>query len=249
MTTSYERGVSEVVAFLLVFAVLLSVSLAGAVYGVESLETATAGEATHANDRALMTLRADLADLTHGATARSTIVRLPAGQLSFGDPIEVRVVVETTGTRTDLVRVTSTPIVVGVGKASGVYEAGAVTRVYPNSATVVARPSWRIDPDQTLLTLVDTRPIGGPTAVGSDSAGIESRVLRTEVASADPPAAPQRVELTIETPRAAAWGRAFDHNPHLDTVTVDDKASTVTIAFDTAAIAVKTTVIGVRLAG
>lgn len=245
-----DRAVSEVVSFLLLFAVLLGVGLAGAVYGVESLGAATDAEAVHAGERAMGTFRADLADLAVGASHRSTSMAGPPVTLRFAEPSRLHIEVVTSEGVVDLADIRPTAVSYDAGPASVTYETGALLWSDGKSGRLLSGPTWRIDREQTVVTLFNTSQSGGPTTFRGETARIQSTVRKSEVSALDATRFPDvdtlTVRVTLTTPHASAWGRHLDRDDRFEHLSVDTGSATVVAAFTTESIVVKTLHVDVR---
>lgn len=247
-----DRGVSEVIAFLLVFAILLGVSLAGAVYGIETLEITTTGDQVLAAERGLGIFSADLEDLSMGATRRHTAITVPDGTVHMGPPIAVDVAV-TIGSKTvPVLRATPTPVVLDVGRSAVVYESGAVLRQQAGTDRLVTAPHWVIDPEQSIVSVIDTRSSGAVTAVSGAAIQLISTSTGTvsDRLALDPDAAGTdslSVTITITGPRAAGWARGLARDQRFETVTLIDDGGEVRATFTTDALVVMRTGVDVRI--
>jgi len=211
-----NRGQSETVGFVLVFALI--VSSTGVVYvtGFESLDSARTAEETNNMERAFDVLDENLRDLSRrGAPSRATEIRLGNGDLSVGDSttITINATYVANGTRAGNVSVGVRPIVYRLDRTEVVYTSGAIIRREGNAPVVRSRPRWVVTDDVIAIPLVVTVPdqSGRTTAAGDATILVRSeRTGRSLPTQVDPAGSAVNVTVIVESTRAAAWGRILD---------------------------------------
>jgi hypothetical protein len=247
-----ERGVSEVVSFLLIFALLIGVSITGAVFGIDTLETASRGDTIHLAERSHELLRADMYDLSSGAAYRSTEVDMAGGALRYTDPITITVTAESSTGTMEPITIHPRPIVIGSGVYELLFVAGAIVLQQPDGGVHKAGPVVRIEHDQAILLFLNTTRGDGPESVGgSGTAAIVSyrwdeRVHRYEPTDEDGDPVEATVSMAVETPRTAQWRSFFESDPRFENVTVSESPRSVRAEFATRRLYIKTTDVAVR---
>jgi hypothetical protein len=156
----HERGVSDVISFVLVFS-LIAASV-GIVYvtGFTGLENARNSERIENAERAFDVLADNLADIYRdGAPSRKTEIKLSDSQVELGEPTVFNVTVqdETTGGNPTTYRAESRPLVFRLSDDRGervVYEGGAVMRTSRNGGVLLNEPPLLIRENRTVLSYV-----------------------------------------------------------------------------------------------
>jgi hypothetical protein len=211
-----ERGVSEVVGYVLVFSLILSAITFVSVAGFSSLEDTRDREHLRNAERAFDVLRNNVADIYQlGAPSRATELSLTNAQLQTGDPVEINITVTDGTGKTTSVKRTITPLVfVGPDDTTFSYEAGAVFRDSRYSGSVLYDPPFRIGPERTVLPVIgtqssQTRSLGGGTVL--------IRTMSTD--RSVPVVASQAKSLSIEitdSPHQGLWNRYLSEEEGLD---------------------------------
>lgn len=205
-----DRGVSEVISFVLVFS-LIALTV-GIVYvgGVGNLEQARDAEQLRNAERAFDVFDDNVDDIVEGnAPHRGTEIKLAGAQLSFGNATELNVTAENaTGDTLGPFSVNLRPIVYHAdGPTELVYEGGSIIRSDRSGAIVLEDPPLTFDEDLTLLQYVQTRKLPG----SSDSVGGEETVLVRTTSdrravlgglTGDPPYV---VTFNVTTNRTSIW--------------------------------------------
>lgn len=211
-----ERGQSEVVGFLLVFALALATMTLITVAGVDGLRDVRDAERVNNADRAFDVLAENVDDLVEqGVSSQATEVSLADARLAFGDPITVTVSGEQASDPDEefsyafAVR----PIVYESGDGERIVSAGGATFRGGRSGTVMREgPPFLLSPERSNVLVVQTRQVGQPSAV----AGSSTVLVRTELAESDLyrlNATTYDLTVEVDSPRAAAWGRYLEDQP------------------------------------
>lgn len=251
-TDDGQRAVSEVVSFLLIFSLLISVSITGAVFGIDSLETASRDDTIHFAERSLDTLRADMYDLSSGAAYRSTDIEMVEGSIRYADPISITVTAESTVGEMDPFTIHPQPIVYDLGTYDLLIVSGAVILQQPDGGVVKTGPILRIGPEQSILPLLNSTHEDGPASVGgSGTASVVSyrwgeTTRRYEPTDAGGTPINATVTVSVETPRTKQWRSYFAGDPRFENVTVDEGTDTVRAQFTTKRVYIKATDVKVR---
>ncbi|MFC6836127.1 DUF7289 family protein [Halomarina ordinaria] len=211
-----DRAVSEVLSFVLVFSVVVSV--VGLVYvsGFAGLETARSAEQVDNAERAFDVLADNMADIHHHrAPSRKTEVKLADAQLQYsGTTTEFDV---TVGGVTDdegalrHFRAETTPIVYSAGSDTDVvYDGGAVVRRDGDYARVTRAPPIRTTDDGTLVvqyvqTNARERGVSGSRTVLVRGERTRSEILVTDEDSTESGDLTVTMNVTTASERVGAW--------------------------------------------
>ncbi len=204
-----DRAVSDVLGFVLIFA--LVTATVGVVYttGLAGLQDARTNERIENAERAFDVLASSVDDeIRRNAPSRATEIRLADARLAYGDPVAFNVTFVDSG---DFYTASTRPVVYSADGGRVVYEAGAVVRDQDDGERMVREPPMTFG-DAVVVPLVVTRA-SGPSAVG----GSRTVLVRTEAAKrrvfASRTAAPGtdvEVRVNVTSPRAPAWQRYFE---------------------------------------
>lgn len=196
-----ERGVSEVVGFVLVFAVVFAGVGVIQTAGFETVADVRDRERAASAERAFMTLAGNVDDVRHGAPGRSTSLRLGPGRLQVVAGPTVTVVED--GTRRSFA---TGGLSYRVDSASTTYASGGVFAGDADGSVVHREPALACRPgstDASIVSVVTFRP----AAAGVDTDGPVSVVTRENGTSAS---SVDEVVLNVSgTPHADAWGRSL----------------------------------------
>ena len=220
------RAVSEVVGFVLVFALITSTVGVVYVVGFDGLEDARNAERLNNVERAFDVLADNVEDIhQEGAPSRATELKLADGQLALGPETHVNVSTDTRVLTNQSIR----PLVFSSDDTHIAYENGAVLRSQLGGAWMSQAPPFDLrevnGTKRLLFTVVDTNR-QGTTGVGGDST-VLVRTVRD-----DGPNAVQvdtgvtsvvTISLETTTARAAVWRRYFLESEAIseDDVTTD----------------------------
>lgn len=167
-----DRAVSEVVSYVLVFALITGAVAVVSVSGFSTLQDTRNAEQINNAERAYDVLGDNLADIyQRDAPGRATEINLASASLSTGGNVTVNVSVIDGTTRTTYVRQSVRPLIYGgEDDRQLVYEAGAIMRTNPDGGLVVENPPWVLEDDRVLITVVGlNRPsiqsVSGSTAL------------------------------------------------------------------------------------
>ncbi len=207
-----DRGVSETISFVLVFA--LVVASVGTVYavGVTELEATRDAERVENAQRAFDVLADNLNDLLEGAPSRGTEIKLAEATLRSADNARINLTVDPNGTASTSWEAPLSPLVYDVQAGGQVrLSNGAVLRDSARgTATVVRGPPLVVDDDRVLITMIKQEHVG-PAAVGGD------RTVRIRMAASRPRRFYDNetvdfdmVRVNVTTPYTDAWGRHYE---------------------------------------
>ncbi|NHN58347.1 MULTISPECIES: hypothetical protein [Halorussus] len=223
-----ERGVSDVVGFVLVFALITSTAAIVYTVGFSGLQDVRAEERLSNAERAFDILADNVADLHHrGAPSRATEIKLSDATLGYGDETTLTVEVAGAGSPTPSYSTTLEPIAYAPADSPArlVYENGAVFRERPGVGGVVRHESGAMFRDgatrTAVIPLVQTRRTGTASVGGSSTVRIRTDKAGSEVLGAHrtPSSDPDgdgtdeyEVTYTMETTptRAQLWVAALN---------------------------------------
>ncbi|MBP1922076.1 hypothetical protein J2751_001081 [Halorubrum alkaliphilum] len=235
-----DRGVSEVVGFVLVFALITSTIAVTFTVGLGGLEDAQLAERDNNVERAFDVLHDNLNDISRdGVPSRATEVRLAGGSIELSDPVRLRATVD--GTESSVLSLPSRPIEYsGAGNTKVVYENGAVFRSDGSNAVMVNEPDLLVG-ETTVFSIVDVRAASGTSrlAGGDRTVLLVSERHNREMIVADG----ENVTLTHEaSPRADAWEQYYEdlsaEYPDRIAVGCDEDAASVECDEDTVSVTI-----------
>ena len=199
-----DRGVSETVGFVLVFALITTTIAVTFTVGLGGLEDAQLAERDNNVERAFDVLHDNLNDLSRdGVPSRATELRLGGGELALEGDSEFRLNGTGFGTR---VTEGGSLTYRGAGDTRIVYENGAVFRMNGDNGVMIREPDLLVG-DTVVYSLYG---LGGP----AESVSGERTVLvvgeRTDRGvAADDRTAAENVTLDINSTQATVWERYY----------------------------------------
>lgn len=232
-----DRGVSEVIGFVLVFA--LVTGTIGVVYGtgIVGLHDAQHAERVNNVERAFDVLADNLEDLHRSGTpSRATEVKLAGGSLNTGEPVRVEIDVVEVGNTNNNASYSTTlePIVYeDDGGTKLIYSGGAVIRSESSGAVMISDPDWINGSDRSVIPLISTYGSGGGiSGEGAVLVVAHSDARRLEGPFDVGPGNSARVNVTVTSPRVAVWKRYFEDGGFEDVDATLDH-NNVTYQFET----------------
>ncbi|WP_123623455.1 hypothetical protein [Halorubrum sp. CSM-61] len=225
-----ERGVSNVVGYVLVFS-LVTVTI-GTVFavGITGIEDRQEAERVENVERAFDVFDDNLRDVQrYGDPSRSTEIRLSDGTLSIGETTRVELLNATGGVVRgfEFHSLTYTN-----GDTTIAYEGGAWFRGDGDGEVMRSEPRFVAADGRTTLPIVRLYPLG-PETVDRDgtvqvAADRRSPPRLVQVATAD--ANDDPFTLRIESPHAEAWKRYFERTDGFDVDSATDTANDTVVA-------------------
>lgn len=210
-----DRGLSDVIGFVLVFSLVISTVAVVYVAGFSGLENARDAERIGNAERAFDVLADNMADMyRNDAPSRKTALNLAGSELYLDDPTTFTVTVEDIqdGGNTIVYQANSRPLVYDAAGANTeiVYEAGAVIRTDDRNGIMLSEPPVLVTDEQVVITYV---VLSTTTDASSESVAGDSTVLvRAErqgrnVLVSDDDSSSKEVTFTVETSdtRADIW--------------------------------------------
>jgi hypothetical protein len=198
-----DRGVSETVGFVLVFALITSTIAVTFTVGLGGLEDAQLAERDNNVERAFDVLHDNFNDIGRdGVPSRATEIRLGGGRIEFtrGSTFEIR-----NATGTTLENSTTAITYFGAGDTQIRYEHGAVIRTDGEGSVMLREPDLLLG-ETTLIRFVEVSPHG------SDGVAGDGTVLVRTLLTADRTATEltDNVTIRVRGPTADAWERYFE---------------------------------------
>jgi hypothetical protein len=209
-----ERAVSDVVGYVLVFA--LVTATIGTVFGVGivGLEDRRDAERVANVERAFDVLDDNIRDIErYEDPSRATEVRLSGGTLSLSETTTVTLEYTNASGDFEYERVNVSTIAYDDDDAAVVYEAGARIRADGSASTMRSQPRFVAEDGRTVLPVVRPLPIGGSTSVGGDGTvqiTTERAGSRTLQYPDDVAPDPTAIRIRIGSPYADAWEEYFE---------------------------------------
>lgn len=209
---SDERAVSETVSFVLVFSLVIATVGIVTVAGFDQLEDRRGEERIRNAERAFDVFAANMEDISQrGAPSRATEIKLADAELLYGDAVTMTVSVNVSlaGRANDSLT-TTRPITYSSGSTSLSFTAGSVLRSDREGSRMLIEPGNVISREATVLQTSDLRPVADTTtSVGGDTV-VLIRAKRTSQVVTLVRRTPVEVNVTITSPRSAAWARHFE---------------------------------------
>lgn len=225
-----ERGQTEVLGFIMVFAIIVStigLVFAGGFTGLADMRDV---ERVNNAQRAFEVLADNTEDITfRNAPSRATELKLAEATLTIADPIDIEVNV--TGANGFNTTYDVRPIVFDADTGTEiVFSQGAVIRQQGDAGIVVHESTLQINDSRSVIPIVQTRLNGNDTVSGSTSVLIRMDWAQTSVDYSDT-AGSRTVWLNLTTPRAGTWRDYLEAKTDVDTCV--DAGDTVSCRFTT----------------
>jgi hypothetical protein len=210
-----ERAVSDVVGFILVFALIVSAVAIISVEGLGTLQSVRDAEQFENAERGMSVVRDNTKDIyLSGAPSRATELSLGNEQLYLDDNITLTVTLRDSGT---IEKEESWEIRPLVFEASGdrrlVYEAGATFRLRQSDGFRIADPPFifRQDgSDERVMIPIIGLHSPDRQSVGSSTVLLRSKETNETVVRSDTSGSFDEVELTVDSPRHEHWRAYFE---------------------------------------
>lgn len=207
-----DRGVSEVLGYVLVFTLILSSIVTVSVLGISGLEDARGAEQSQNAEKGFDVLHASMAELyTENAPSRATELTLGEQKLYLGDEVTVRVKLFNGSDWNNDTTYQVRPVVQTLETDENlVYEAGAVFRTGTQGGVVFRQPPVFSRDGSVHLTVAafqsdSTRSLGGSTIL------VRGQVDEREVLVWDVDGTYETVAFNVTSSRADLW------HDHLET--------------------------------
>lgn len=230
-----ERGVSEVVGFVLVFSLVVGTISFVYVGGFAGLQDTRDDEQMANAERAFDVLANNFEELAAGkAPSRATEIKLAGAQVRTTEPTVITV--NSSGMNASGATPRSIVYRPESSRSAVIHEGGAVLREDRGRAIMIREPDFVFGPNQTVIRVVETR--GGRQSVGGDKTTLvrgEGRFQEIRHTQRDPDT---QVNVTIRIEPASGhvepWAEymdetltgAYENPTHTCTTTADEVVCT-----------------------
>jgi len=214
-----DRAVSDLVGFILVFALVVSVVAVVSTVGLSSLQSARDAEQTDNAERAFEVLSDNVDDVVHrGAPSRATEISLSDSTLSLGDPIQVEVRDPNHSDPTFLENRTfkPRPVIYDAGDTRLVYVMGAVFRVERGGGVVLEPWDPVFERERTFLPVVNTASAtDSGQSVQASTVLVRALANSRRVEVADESGQYDDVWINVTSPRRDLWQGMLESHSEL----------------------------------
>jgi len=164
-----DRAVSEVISYVLVFALITGAVAVVSVSGLATLQDTRDAEQINNAERAYDVLGDNIADIyRRDAPSRATELNLAGSTLSTGENVTIEIAVdEGSGFTTESTQQVRPLVFSGEEDRQLVYEAGAVFRTNRNGGLRVQDPPFILENDRVLISVVGLNRPGVQSVSGS----------------------------------------------------------------------------------
>ena len=236
-----ERALSDLVGFVLAFAVIVTAVGLVSTFGMDSLEDAREAELAKNTERSFVLLGQNFDELENGqAVRRTSEIELRSGSLSVRNSTNITLEIERPSD--DNFERTFTPrsLQYRIGGEAIAYENGATFRggLGTNASVMELEPGFICGDDYAVVSIVEitqtNRSISGGVARVSGTR-VRSELLypRNRTGNIDTATDGTRLDVTVDSPFSGGWrqyfiraGNGWDHpNPDKNTYTCDVDSS------------------------
>jgi hypothetical protein len=220
-----DRGVSEVLGYVGVFALVLTSIAFVTVAGVGSLEDVRDAEQASNAERAFDVVADNMESVyARNSPSRATEIDLGDSELFFGSQVSIEIEVGPERFEHRLRPVVLRPS----DETELVYEGGAVFRTDGDSGTMLDKPPFLFSADRVHAPIVKTTSqsveAAGATTVLLRGQSVQRDILLSETGGAF---AGDDLNVTVSSPRYEVWERYFEEETALSGCTTDDSTETV----------------------
>lgn len=229
-----DRGVSEVVGYVLTFSLITMTIAIVFTAGLGGLQDAQRTEQINNVERAFDVFSSNVDEVHRTeAPSRSTEMRLSGGTLAYGDPVTVTIDAGEPNPPSFETR----PLVYRNGDTEIVYSMGGIVRTNGEHSVLLRDPPSVLGTRSTVPILVTTTPGDQDSIQGHRTVLVTSTHQRTKLLQSR---TDQPVMITIESPRADAWGRYLERSEseHLSITSTSENTVTYTIDTDGTSVSV-----------
>ncbi|MDS0300157.1 hypothetical protein NDI76_15530 [Halogeometricum sp. S1BR25-6] len=218
-----DRAQAETLGFSTVFGLVMLMIVVVSLVVYPAIEDVQNSQRVSNVERGMAAFAGNVNDVVgNDAPRRSTGFRLDGGQLALGDPVTVTV----TGDAFDETYEVRPLVYRSDDGTELVYVNGAVVRDDGHGVVMLTEPRLQFSDQGVVLPVVRLDEATGPAAVGGSTRVATVREA-TRVAVAD--RTPQRVSITITSPRADAWQRTLESDAGATCGSVSGETLTCTV--------------------
>jgi hypothetical protein len=201
-----DRAVSDVLGYVIIFALALTAVTAVSFAGVGSVQSAQEFQRVENAERAFDIVASNLGDIHRGnAPSRATEITIADATLRYGDTTRVNVTA-TDGTKTTSQVYDVRPLVYETDDDRRVvYEAGATFRERGVNSVVVRNPPFLLTEDRVMIPVVATTANRQSRQASSGTVSVRATSNGANVSLAETGGTYDEVSLTVTSPRAGAW--------------------------------------------
>lgn len=229
---SEDRGVSEVIGYVIIFSIVISSVLLLSASGTTTLEDIRDDEQAKNTQRAFDVVANNMAEIyERDSPSRATEIDLGNAQLFYGNHTTIEVELLAGGTVEASFEEDLRPIVLrSPSNTELVYEAGAVLQTEREGGIILREPplvlsSQRVHVPMIKTTAPTVQAVSGTTALLRGKSTNREVLFTPDTISSGP----DELRLNVTSPRYESWERYFEEETPL-TCTTD--ASTETVECD-----------------
>lgn len=206
-----DRGQSELLGFVFIFAIVLVAITFVSVVGFSALGDAQDFQRSNNAERAFEVLSSNVDDMVHqGAPSRATEIRVRDAQLFLEEPVTVTIngtQVADPSTNFSYSYETRPIVYRGPDDTELVYSSGATIRDDPTGMRMLDGPDLLLEKNQTVIQIVHLRS-RHQRSVGEKTVQVRTENQGSELVRAN--TTPYNLTLAIDTPRAELWERYLE---------------------------------------
>lgn len=208
-----ERAVSEIIGYILVFALIVATVGLVSVGGLPTLDSARESEQVQNAERAFDVLDSNMAEVyERGAPSRATELNAEDATVEIREAVTFNVSAENGDGNVSYTEAAINPIVfTGIGETEFVYEAGAVIRDQRDRSIMLSEPPFNVSSRRAVFTVVETEnPVRQSTGGGTVLVRGETRDRSVDLVETDADGY-EHINVTIsDSPRQDVWEEYFE---------------------------------------
>jgi hypothetical protein len=247
-----ERGQNELLMFMLLLGITLSLTFGTLVFGVGSLTKFTDQRGGQTAQEGLSSIASQQSQLAAGSIYRSADISLDDASLKTGlyGSTEINITVEgPSGTVNQLVE--TEPVIIEHAQGATVYEHGGVFSYQSDGSGVLKNPNFDIRQNRSVIPLYDIEQTAGLAQVSGGEVSIVSFRSGMNTSSLDAtvngPNAEADVTLNITSPRYRAWGNYLRTHAHDISVEVRPEQEKVIAEFTSKEVLIQAVEVALRV--
>lgn len=236
MIRTDDRGVSDVIGFILVFGLVATTTAVISVNGLSVLQDTRNAEQVNNAERAFDVLADNLEDVyQEGAPHRATEISLEKARLNTATTARINVSgVDGSGDMTSVINLQTQPIVWEGERTDGTqiaYELGAVVRSDRQGGVVVNDPPFVLDRERMLFMVVDTQT-NSPKSLSGTTIRVRGNRGLSRGAIYDFKNDYDEMRVNVTSPRATVWKRYLEQKDitRTDSCSIDDNEGTARVS-------------------